>query len=168
MAWVNISVDDDLKARMNAATEEVNWSAVASRAFEIKLGEIAERQKERDTSAEINGLRASKLNLNDEEFEKGYKEGEYWAKNRADYADLERLNDVEVSTEEAAYDLYCQLCPDGETSWIAAQEYWSEILDSPLPELEQGRPIDLNNHASIEGFSRGALDVYNQVADKLD
>jgi hypothetical protein len=35
-----ITVPAELKARMNAVDEKVNWSAVASQAFEQKLDEI--------------------------------------------------------------------------------------------------------------------------------
>ena len=44
MARMNIYVSDDLKERMDNAEERANWSQVASRAFEIELGEIAKRK----------------------------------------------------------------------------------------------------------------------------
>ncbi len=40
MGTVSVSIPDDLKERM-LAMEEVNWSAVARKAFEEKVGEVA-------------------------------------------------------------------------------------------------------------------------------
>lgn len=42
---INITLTGDLKERMQAVTEDVNWSAIASRAFELKLAEIAARKQ---------------------------------------------------------------------------------------------------------------------------
>jgi len=39
MATLSVSIPDDLKERM-AAMEEVNWSAVARKAFEEKVQEV--------------------------------------------------------------------------------------------------------------------------------
>jgi hypothetical protein len=40
-----ITVPADLKRRMDAVTEEVNWSALAASAFEAKLTEIAKKKE---------------------------------------------------------------------------------------------------------------------------
>ena len=39
MGTISVSVDDSMKARI-AALEEINWSAVARKAFEEKLKEV--------------------------------------------------------------------------------------------------------------------------------
>ena len=61
MARMNISVPDNLKDHMDGAEESVNWSKVASRAFEIELGEIAKRKKVKDMNSVVQRLKASKL-----------------------------------------------------------------------------------------------------------
>jgi hypothetical protein len=50
---MNIWVPDDLKRRMDKVKKAgVNWSQVASRAFEVKLGEIA-AQKEKKAMSDV-------------------------------------------------------------------------------------------------------------------
>ena len=46
-ARTTISVPSELKARMDAVDESVNWSAVACQAFELKLAEITKRKGRR-------------------------------------------------------------------------------------------------------------------------
>jgi hypothetical protein len=45
-----ITVPQDLKERMDAVQVDVNWSAVAARAFEEKLVEIASKKEKREMS----------------------------------------------------------------------------------------------------------------------
>ncbi len=52
MARINISVSDELKARMDSAGDDMNWSQVASEAFEAHLDEGGSSQRE-EVSAEI-------------------------------------------------------------------------------------------------------------------
>src|SRR4051812_13093986 len=56
----NISVPQELKARMEAVAEPVNWSSVACEAFESKLAEITARRGARDMREAIERLRASR------------------------------------------------------------------------------------------------------------
>src|SRR5262245_47766624 len=90
-----ISIPLDLKARMDAAGEQVNWSAVAARAFEEKLAELASRKsaKERTMADVVQRLRASKLKGQDRRYKAGHDAGERWAKNLASAEELERLAD---------------------------------------------------------------------------
>jgi hypothetical protein len=48
----SISIRRSLKARMNAVTAQVNWSAVAADAFERKIQEV-----EAETTAQMDNLR---------------------------------------------------------------------------------------------------------------
>lgn len=52
MARINISVSDELKARMDSAGDDINWSQVAAEAFEAHLDEQGTTQSD-EVSAEI-------------------------------------------------------------------------------------------------------------------
>jgi hypothetical protein len=83
-----ISVPRDLKRRMDAAKEPINWSAIACRAFEEKLAEIATKKEEKTMADIIQRLRATKPDLI---YQQGLADGRRWASEQAEYEDLLRL-----------------------------------------------------------------------------
>lgn len=169
MARMNISVPDDLKARMDAAAEAVNWSGVASRAFELELGEIAKRQKEKDMSAVIQRLRASKLEQEDVAYKDGYRDGKVFAENEADYSDLKKLYEL---TDQSDWPDICESAEDAAYSpaeavhmWMVGEDtfdrsesaaFWERFCGGEYPEGEY-----------LRGFVEGAADVLAQVEDEL-
>ena len=94
-----ISLPDELKARMDAVGEPVNWSAEAAKCFERLLGEIAARKKEKDMSDVIARLKASKIENDDEVNAAGFEAGRYWAKNIASYAQLRRASNMSTDSK---------------------------------------------------------------------
>ena len=62
-ARTTISIPPDLKARMEAVDEPVNWSALACRAFEQKLAEIIKRKGSSNMNDVINRLGAKNAKL---------------------------------------------------------------------------------------------------------
>jgi hypothetical protein len=86
-----ISLPRDLKRRMDAVKEEINWSAVACRAFEEKLGELAAKKEKKAMADIIQRLRAAKQRGADALYRQGYEDGRRWASERAEYDDLVRL-----------------------------------------------------------------------------
>src|SRR3954447_17485852 len=87
----SISVPPDLKARMDAVAEPVNWSAVACRAFESELAEIVKRKGVRDMKDVIQRLRASKRQSDDGLYHRRNDAGVERAKDKAEALHLERL-----------------------------------------------------------------------------
>jgi hypothetical protein len=71
----SISVPLALKKRMDAAKEQINWSAIACRAFEEKLAEIASRKRRKTLDDVIQRLRGSKQKEEDEQYKIGYEAG---------------------------------------------------------------------------------------------
>src|SRR5260370_8114024 len=71
-----ITIPSDLKARMDAIGEEVNWSAVASRAFEARLAEIISKRGAKKMEDVVTRLRASKNKAQDEAKTRGIEAGE--------------------------------------------------------------------------------------------
>jgi hypothetical protein len=86
-----ISVPRNLKRRMDAVKEGINWSAVACRAFEDKLAEIDTKKEEKTMAAVIQRLRATKP---DALYQQGHEDGRRWASERAEYDDLVRLEQL--------------------------------------------------------------------------
>jgi hypothetical protein len=83
-----ISVPADLKRRMDTLKESVNWSALACRAFEDKLAEIATKAEQDGLDAIIQRLRATKPDLI---YQQGQQDGRRWASEQAECDDLLRL-----------------------------------------------------------------------------
>jgi hypothetical protein len=169
-----ITIPPDLKRRMDAVKETVNWSALACRAFEDKLVEIATRKGEKSMSDVIQRLRGSKMKMEDQAYLDGKRAGTAWANNQATYAHLQRL-----------FELFCEASPGWETwfnrsggafsvgerladvllgaegkSRYARTGFWQGVLD----------PDDrkrMNESLFVRGFADGALDVWVQVKDQI-
>ena len=156
MARMNISVPDDVKACMDAAMEPVNWSAVASRAFEIELGEIAKRKQEKDMSDVIARLRASKLESNTAEYQEGHEAGRRWAELDAEFLELNLLDKAEERRGVEGWEWSWNQIPHAIGDNQTADEFWEGI------EQIQDKDEDYYN-----GFVDGALEVYEQVADEI-
>src|SRR4051794_17293907 len=92
-----ISVPAELKARMEAAAEQVNWSAVACQAFEAKLAEIITRRGPRDMNDAITRLRESKRRADEAAESEGSEDGRRWAMEEAEAVELERLEALRAS-----------------------------------------------------------------------
>src|SRR5262245_57540294 len=100
-----ISVPLDLKKRMDAAGAGVNWSAVACRAFEVELAEIAARKKEKTMDDVIQRLRASKLRGASEAHKEGDAAGRKWARDHAEADELQNLeNLLDLLDGESGFD----------------------------------------------------------------
>ena len=165
MAKMTIYVNDDLKTRMDAVEESVTWSAIASRAFEIEIGEVAKRKQEKDMSTVIDRLRASKLVHEGQEYKDGHAHGKWWAEVCADYGELDRLYNFDEQTlglnAEQAYDpvyLAAVICgDDGDT---APSDFWEGAVDDWTNNFHK-------NTEWYKGFVEGAQDVFCEVHDQL-
>jgi hypothetical protein len=162
-----VTIPPDLKKRMDAVKEDVNWSAVASHAFEEKLIEIASRKGKQDMNDVIQRLRASKGRCEDKHFKEGETAGRKWAKERAEVDELERLDawdwnrvfDAECPSAAAVH-FYYKLHPERGRDIRAANDFWSNQLG------EYGDTL-LEDPMFLKGFVNGALDVWHEVKDKL-
>jgi len=86
----NISVQRELKARMDQVNG-VNWSAIASTAFETKLLELASKREVKDLDDTITRLKAAAELEANQDYQEGYEFGEEWAKGKATPRQLRRL-----------------------------------------------------------------------------
>lgn len=169
-----ISIPEDLRARMDAIAEPVNWSAIACKAFESKVSEVLAKKKVRKMTDVINRLRASKRRSGDADYAEGMGHGRRWAMEDAEAAELERLarlrgelrGDWEAVFDmehDSAYDPSEWFCfairPDDESDRAAAAEFWESAVDRKPPRGE--------TPSFVRGFAEGALEVWREVEDEL-
>ena len=162
MARMNISVPDELKARMDEITES-NWSRVAQDAFEHHLLKRTSTMETTDIEGVATRLRASKQLGEKEDAELGQEAGHEWAMKTAEYHELQRVvlgSDFQYPYDKgmlatvvgmAALD---QTKHDRDDSEI--QDFWEEAVGT-------GTPTDV----VVTGFHEGAVEVWNEVIDKV-
>lgn len=85
-----ITVPAEIAVEM-AKTAEVNWSQVASKAFEVELKRRNDKQEKAKVDDIVNRLRESKKKSEDSPYAKGKEAGELWAREYAEYDELKRL-----------------------------------------------------------------------------
>jgi hypothetical protein len=144
-----ISVPRDLKRRMEAVKEGINWSAIACRAFEDKLAEVATNKEEKTMAAVIQRLRATKP---DALYQQGYEDGRYWASERAGYEDLVRLEQLYVKRRaERDFDF---------GAWRGVCElFWDCIVGGDRKKVD--------DPSYVRGFAEGVLALWSEVKDYL-
>jgi predicted hydrocarbon binding protein len=158
MPRVTLYVPDDLKTRMDEAGEAINWSAVAQRAFMEAVLTRAVRKDASDMTSVVERLRASKERVEAAQQESGQDCGKTWAKETAEYDELERIARFHESGHDPS-DLVAALRhlidPEDEMSPHEWHSFWEQH--------GCGEPT----HAFAEGFIKGAVEVYDEVADQL-
>ena len=168
-----ISLPDDLKARMDAVTEQVNWSAEAAKCFEKVLGGIAARKSQKDYSDVIARLRASKMKSEDENYDAGHAAGIFWAENNASYPELKRAVDYDTDQIGGQW-----LAPWRGCDWIAFALLGLDVQELLNDELEErsdafwapaggAQSVDSMGNEFLIGFIEGAVQVWNQVRNQL-
>jgi hypothetical protein len=177
----SISVPPDLKARMDAVDEPVNWSAVACRAFEAKLAEIATRKGVREMKDVVQRLRASQQQAEDKSYKEGFEAGKEWAMREAEAPELRRLASLKqrlrhdweyamFSTDEhtSAYGpaerLLFAVQPDTDGDRQLAAERWAGMLIGCSEDNAERLACD---GEFVHGFAEGALDVWSEVENQL-
>jgi hypothetical protein len=181
-----ITVPRDLKRRMDAAKEPVNWSAVAARAFEEKLAEIATKREEKTMFDIIQRLRATKPDLI---YQQGQADGRQWASERAEYEDLQRLEQfydkkranrewekffgLEYGEDSVGERLMREVYPplsrgickiggildDPDGCSYAYEDFWKSYVGDDVSKI--------NRPSYVRAFAEGALALWREVKDKL-
>jgi hypothetical protein len=174
---MTISVQKALKARMDTE-DKVNWSAVASTAFEEKLLDIASRKKGAKTMDEtIARLRAVAEVEENETYQAGYQAGQEWAKGTASPKQLRRLakriDDFEDDSETwwdidhpgwraplgATGHFAAAVLGDKDSEQHEVDSFWEEALGDDVNRIQDSD--------FFHGFGHGAAAVWEQVKDKL-
>lgn len=157
MARVNIYVPDDLKARMDAAGDNVNWSDIARRVFLEAVTNI-EHRKERTMSTAIERLKASKERHVNQMSESGREHGTAWARDKAEYDQLARICDISVNDTDEWYPT---------TALKMAIDPVNDLNMNELAELLLGDSRATISPEFAEGFIEGAQAFYEEVEDDL-
>jgi len=159
-----ISLPEDLKARMDAAAETVNWSAEAAKCFERVLGEIASRKATKELSDVVSRLRATRIDEEDETKAEGFQLGQKWAQHVATYRELERATAIDRNETLRMGEAWCiadvvafEISPRAADSGDSA-EFWERA----------GISLDTANDVTfLEGFLDGVDEIWEQVSDRL-
>jgi len=162
-----ISLPDELKARMDAVEEPVNWSAEAAKCFEKLLGALAAKKQEKDMSDVIARLKASKMESEDQETTHGFEVGRQWAESQASYAELKRaarfLDGVAWGMPWDAYGpgvhAGCAILGEDPDRQVG-EEFWERVGIESADML-------YGDDAFVRGFLEGAESVWDAVQDQL-
>ncbi len=180
---MTISVQDDLKGRMDKAKRLVNWSAVATKAFEQKLHDISDQLEQTEMEAVIQRLKASKA-TGESAMEKDARDGaRHWAMHQAKAAQLKALSDARDQMDDRGWEctlddhettgassvyspgqhFYMLITPDWEDTSLDvrqdAEQFWWGILGDCTTKANEG--------TYILAFAESAIEFWNEVADKL-
>jgi hypothetical protein len=171
-----ISIPQDLKVRMDAVADRVNWSAVAARAFEAELVRVEMQRRETMSKEDvIRRMKAAGVEESEQEKAEGVAAGRAWAEREATPGELRRLqrycdsigNDwwqIIGRDDTSAYSpgelIYFGFHPGDDKDRDAAEAFW----ESAIGEGYEGRMTDGD---FLDGFVDGALAVWSEVRDKL-
>jgi hypothetical protein len=159
MARVNVSVPDEMKERMDALGDRVNWSEAARSAFEREII-AASMPDDPDIEQVVERLRKSKADSWQANLKKGREEGREWAKKRASYNQLKEVARLKFTGRG-----YCKQFDEAtfEEESGVADGYFHERYGAP-PGAE---PVPMPPDEYVEAFVEGAKDVWLQVTDKI-
>jgi hypothetical protein len=161
VARVSIYVSDELKARMDAAGEAINWSEVARPAFHTAVAAHEHRNRKGDSmSSVIKRLRASKEEYVAEIASYGKEAGRKWAQDEATYIDLKRVSTI----EPPSYHRY-----DSDYAFASlrrAVDPEDELGDEDLANYLGVEKEDLTEEF-VTRFIEGAQEVYKEVKDDI-
>lgn len=169
-----ITIDSRLDARMRKSSD-VNWSAVASIAFEQ---ELEARKRRRTLTGVIERLRESREASATEHHRSGVQAGSAWARSSAEYEELRLVGDAydslsslhparfvertENNAPTAGEKFVLAIHPEIECNRQAAAHFWEFALAEDLVDHEM-----MQDDEFVRGFAEGALAVWNEVKDQI-
>lgn len=171
-----ISLPAGLQKRM-AKHPEVNWSGVAADAFEKKLNELSQRKEVKEMAGMIERLRASKEQSVSEFYTAGKTAGEEWARDTADFEELQRL---EVRRAQLGDNWRDWLIPEERDEFGSGHRLAVAILgnerllhheaadfwDCAIGDDDEAQD-QRNNDDFVRGFADSALEAFARVKRHL-
>jgi hypothetical protein len=177
-----ISIPFGLKQRMDAAGATVNWSAIAARAFEEKLGEIASMKEKTNMGDLVQKLRAAKARVENAEHVAGQEAARQFFRRSANSPEratelIEEATRLERYQERCGHDwdglfeeqpnnaygvaerLYFVLHPERDGDRGGSTEFWEFVLRHDTTAAH-----DPN---FVRGFADGLLAAWDEVKEKL-
>lgn len=175
----NISLSADLKRRMDKVGDQVNWSAIASAAFEAKLGEIAAAKEKRDMNDLVQRLRAAKADSKSKAWKQGEEAGRDWVENHADADGIMRLerwvegaSDWIDEIESGNVNLADVIRGDDRDSYEANDhDFWqvafAAISGDRVYYSDEIQASAIKNTDFACGFVNGVMRLWDDVKDQL-
>src|SRR4029077_4271665 len=172
MARITLYVPDGLKARMDAAGDEINWSDVARPAVTVPTAAF-EHRKRPSVSTAIERLRASKKLAERDAKDRGNRDGRAWAQNDADYLVLRALWTTAYSRKDPLQALHRLLDPeDGEFTRDDVFEYLAGPKEKYGNDyqsfLEEVRRLKSESDEYFLGFIAGATTFFHEVREEVE
>ena len=165
MPKISIYVSDEMKARMDEAGTDANWSAIAQRAFGSELDHVQSVKEVKTMTDVIDRLRASKQKFLDQELADGKTAGAHWAKTEAEFEELRKMSIM----GSAGLD---QL--GAPTGLVLAMHVHDKVIggDVGLEDVAFFFQVDPDllddiSEKYVQSFVEGALNVWQEVADEL-
>ena len=156
MARVQVYVTDEMKARMDALRDRVNWSELAQAAFERGIA-AAEMPEDPNIDQVIERLRASKAASWEINLKHARERGREWARKRASYDKLKTVSRLRLTEQGTYAHQFDRLTFEEDSGDMGG--YFYEIC---LPNNDPMPPDDY-----VEAFVEGVKDVWAQVGDKI-
>ncbi|OWY70393.1 hypothetical protein B7486_16525 [cyanobacterium TDX16] len=159
-----------------AKKENVNWSALACRAFEEELGRIAARKESKAMADVVQRLRASAISTASEMSRLGFEAGEAWAKNKAEAAELRRLSDHAERVLSCSQLSASEMFSVGGSAFSPGQQFAMVVLGEDQANRHQADEFwndvglggdEPNDGDFIGGFTEGALHVWREVENMI-
>ena len=154
MPKISVYIPDELKARMDKH-ENINWSAIAQRAFEkeIRLNDMTLPDDDRLKRA-ISRLRESKEEYQAQNAVRGTAHGIEWAVDKASFEDLSMVTSIDPT--DSRHNLAVAVC-----SATNDGGFWNENKPDHLNYNEY--PDD----EYVTCFIEGACSIWNEIKDKI-
>jgi hypothetical protein len=164
---------------MDKVEESVNWSAVAAQAFAAKLRELESQKGVKDMSDVIERLKAAAELEANEDYQDGLEAGRRWAKEDARPKQLRRLSAyIEEFEQPSSSVSWWDIDSTGWSAPFGALDYfvfavWPDRKDDrdASDSFWQGALGDHAHRANdpdyFRGFGEGAVEIWNEVCDKL-
>ncbi len=159
-----ISLPADLRRRMKSCGDEVNWSAVAARAFAAEVARIRIQKDNVRIEDVVARLRGTQGRSRSELFHQGRLQGEKWATRQATAAQLHRL-------WAARRDANRQTGTNAE-NWLSAVDNKRSPVDVVMQIVGQPKAFNpaygemMKSSEFVHGFTAGAIHIWKQVAKK--
>lgn len=169
-----VSISPELLGKLDEHPD-TNWSAVACQAFEIKLGELAAQKEQKTMTDVLARLKASKMKANAQEYNEGFELGKAWA---SDYAEFEELQRIAINKSKSHGTSYWEdsFTETENESYTVAERFYAVVAGEDRPHCRDVHEFYENNGVTdeqksigkfIHGFAEGALEVYEEVKDKI-
>lgn len=150
MLRIDIYVPEELKARMDAVGDAVDWSQVARLAFEDSLNRMDAGTDHAVARRAIQDLVTQEGGSAERDRDIGYDAGRDWATNAADHQELERLSRFEWQDHAIPPPIGVSAAIlDSRAEPERTEGFWLQYLGTGFP-----------SESMLRGFVEGALGVW--------